>query len=491
MRRSAAFSPAMVAFLAGLIVAAVAMPSYDDSDSTTLDTGVVSGQPESDPTLTEGVTAGDAAATVDGGAAQTGGATRKATGATGGGGTTAAASAARNVFRGVTDKTIKIGMPTLDASNEAVICPRCTTGDAARGAAQNALLKAWRRDGLLPVHGRDIVPVFYSYDPLDPTAARSTCVKLGQEDKVFAAIEVNMPVSECLARDYKTPVIVNAAATDAQLRSFNGYVHNTQASSDRRSRNFPHFLKDNGFLRPETVIGIYGPAGYGERLEPQLKKLGFKVAVNMVYDTGNTAASDPVAVQRFRAAGVNVAVIQWYIGEPAGFQNAAEAQGYRPKYPTMGTGADALIDVFYNADSQNGNVAMDDVYLGLTSRKPVHVSSKAGEYCIKEYQAYTGKPLDGYDNDTEIRFVLSTCEMLEVMRQALLLAGPTLTDQTFIAAVHSIKGLPTSQRLSQTFGNRFDGSDGFTTVLFKKDGSCRPAPIKFCETGPPRLYPVP
>ena len=50
-------------------------------------------------------------------------------------------------------------------------------------------------------------------------------------------------------------------------------------------------------------------------------------------------------MQQFRTNGVTVAIIPWALTEPSGFQNAAEAQGYRPKYPI----ADSLSPV----DTQN------------------------------------------------------------------------------------------------------------------------------------------
>ena len=92
------------------------------------------------------------------------------------------------------------------------------------------------------------------------------------------------------------------------------------------------------------------------------------------------------------------------------------------------------------------------VTLLTAQRKPATpANNPTAAYCLNAYMAYTGRTLDVYDNDSEIRYVLDMCAPLEVIRQAMVAAGPNLTDKTFIQGLYSIKGMQTSEWPSVSF----------------------------------------
>src|SRR5262245_58311979 len=98
-----------------------------------------------------------------------------------------------------------------------------------------------------------------------------------------------------------------------------------------------------------------------KNFRPGCPQTRYKLAVDMTYDLAQSASSDSVAVQRFIAAGVTVALIFGALIEPSGFQQRAEALRYRPKYPIAETSSettDAVADVGYNAAAQDGNYGM-------------------------------------------------------------------------------------------------------------------------------------
>src|SRR5207248_6840886 len=128
--------------------------------------------------------------------------------------------------------------------------------------------------------------------------------------------------------------------------------------------------------------------------------LGYSLKVDITY---GSAPNDGVAVAKFRSGGCTVALVMGgLLTEPSGFQNIAEQQGYRPKYPIAETSAEmneAVADVTYNANAEDGNIGMKTEFFNWSSRRPpVPVDNAAAQYCLNAYQSYEHRALDVYDN---------------------------------------------------------------------------------------------
>jgi hypothetical protein len=179
-------------------------------------------------------------------------------------------------------------------------------------------------------------------------------------------------------------------------------------------------------------------------------------------------------VQRFRAAGVTVAlVLGGFLTEPAGFQQQAEAQGYRPKYPIAQAFVemvDPVADVAYNLDAQDGNIGLRTQSWEWTQRKPARFANNAtAQYCIDAYSKKTGQELDVYEHDAQLNQLLSACAALEVARQAIVNAGPNLTQETFLRGLYQIRNMETSECPTSSFGpGKYSGQDSFAMAQFKK-----------------------
>jgi hypothetical protein len=90
-----------------------------------------------------------------------------------------------------------------------------------------------------------------------------------------------------------------------------------------------------------------------------------------------------------------------------------------------------------------------------------------------------------------VRFSLGTCGVLEVMRQALVNAGPNLTDRTLMAGIQKIRGLEATTWPSVSYGpGKYWGEDAWEPMTFHKAG-CPPLGEHFCSTGPPVQFWVP
>ena len=73
----------------------------------------------------------------------------------------------------------------------------------------------------------------------------------------------------------------------------------------------------------------------------------------------------------------------------------------------------------------------------------LYIGNPAAQYCVDAYQSYTKRTLDTFDNDAEIRYLLEVCSALTIVRKAIELAGPNLTEQTFLQGMYSLHGLQT------------------------------------------------
>lgn len=495
-------------FLAGLVVGAavmaLALPGRNNSSGVGVAAGAAAGSTASAGAAggTGAATGGDlaggtAAAGVGGAGSASAGsgavATGSAAGAAGGAGATATAGSTGSsgplpnggaTFRGVTANKIVIGMANLDSSTMGAACPRCGNGAGADGAAADALVAAWHRDHLLPVNGRDFDVVNVKYNVLNSEDERSACLEMAQQVHPFLVGGVSMAggLDQCLAeQNHLLTIDGQQSGDEAYLAQAAPYAWQIQPSEDRVWRNFAPWADRHNLLKGQ-VLGMYSPddsvqgyAGVQEDLNrsfrAQLHRLGYKLAVDMTY---GQAPDDALAVERFRSAGVTVAFIFGLLTEPSGFQTVAVQQGYYPKYPiaeVQNETTDAVADVTYNANAEDGNLAMKTQFFDWSARSPATpLNNAAASYCVNAYSAYTHRTLDVYNNDAELHYLLEICSVLSVARQAILNAGPDLTQSSFVAALEQIHGMQTAYEPVLSFSaTKHDGGDEFADAQFNKN----------------------
>ena len=253
--RSRSFPAVVVAFLAGVLVAAVVLPSGGGTPDGSPLAAEVAALPEQAAPTSVNTPAGDdglaPAAPSSGETPATtarGPATTSPVGPAGGAAVGQAANSGAS-FRGVTATAVKIGVANLDSSDLAPVCPRCSNGAGAQGAVSNALHAAWHRDGLLPIHGRDITFVNRRYMVLSPEEQRQACVAFAQQDKVFAAVDDNQSsaaTTQCLAQEFKIPVMTGTSqANEDALRAARLWFQGA-AGEMRVWGNWARWLDQNG-----------------------------------------------------------------------------------------------------------------------------------------------------------------------------------------------------------------------------------------------------
>jgi hypothetical protein len=457
--------------LIGVLVALVVVPERQDTTRVVSPGGAASvapGSDDDDGTFTDDGVA-DASSSSGATGSGTGSRTGTATGVVGGAGTGGAGSSTAEAgggatARGVTASKIRIGIAEPDIQALRSLGPRYNQGNVQEQIA--SVLEGWKRDGKVPVNGREIEFVFRRYQLLVAEEQRAACVNLVQQDKVFAvAAPYQFGVgSECVAREQQTALVVTDEQQDDVYKRA-PLLFSIYPSQGRALRNVPHWAHSEGLLKGKK-IGIYytqrGKALYDQYFTPQLKKLGYDYTVEATRARPEGGPEDSLAVQRMKTAGVDVVFIG---GDPAEatpaptsragtFPDQAESQDFHPLYITqpiqLGTGDTANS----NQNQSQWDGARSMVYLrhgergaGLTFEAPT-------EKCISDFERHTGRKFarTGVAPNAEEASLLQVCDVLNVILEGIRRAGPGLTTQTLVAGLEGIRVLNMASSAPISYG---------------------------------------
>ncbi|NUU24086.1 MAG: ABC transporter substrate-binding protein [Streptomycetaceae bacterium] len=246
-------------------------------------------------------------------------------------GGSAAAPPAPKIAPGVTDDTIKIGItyPDLASVRQFV---NLDQGDFE--LAYNTLIKKINDAG--GINGRKIVPVFGKVNLISPAAAQETCVKLTQDEKVFAVLgSFNGDEPLCYVQTNKTATIGGQLTTkryaQAQAPWFAYY-----RGGDEAAEGLDKMAAQNAFAGKKVAVisNVNEQAVMKDTVIPALQKLGVTPVETGVLDA---PAQDPAAVgqqtgvfiQKFQASGADTVVVVGSMG--ASFPQVLERTSYRPR----------------------------------------------------------------------------------------------------------------------------------------------------------------
>ena len=400
-------------------------------------------------------------------------------GAAGAGGQGAAGPA--GPVRGVTDDTIRIGVAVPDLRAIAALGPGYDQGNLQGHAA--ALLESLKREQVIPVHGRGIEFVYRSYNILDANAQRAACVGLVQDDKVFAVVAIHdfAVGSECVAREFQTLLITTDAPTNDGSDAAYGrapLMFTLQMSLSRLARNWPHWADQRGLLKGKK-IGLYYGSDQGARrlveqeLVGELTKLGYKPVAKVTTDQSTTGGpQDSVAVQQFRTAGVDLAMLLVSSIAATNFMQQAEGQAYRPTYIDNDL-AFATTDTAAStkpASQFDGTFAMTGMRFGEW-KSGKGIPPPAAD--CQRRAAIDGNKVDPNRRDAEWIAMNQLCDEVDVLLRALQAVGRDVSTQTVVSALETqIKDVPMGIHANITFGpGKHHGVDQQRTIQY--NGGCK------------------
>jgi len=430
-----------------------------------------------------GSTTGSAPGSTSGGLATTGGSltggttgTAATTGSTTG---TTTSAGAPLTLRGVTDKVIRIGIAAPDLSAVGALGPGYDDGDPEKQAA--SVLAAWKRDGLLPVHGRTVVFSYKSFNILSDAAARSACTGLIDDDHSFMVIANHTfsgPGADCVTKERHAPLVTAEGVNEAEQQMDAPYYFTTQMSESRLLRNWPYWADAHGLLKGKR-IGLYYFTSEKQHVFANLKaslvKLGYgkNIVSEVTSTTEGGGPSDSVAARKFQRAHVNLA---WLVVDQlsqTNFMNAALANLYHPTY----IGSDYRLDstntatMTFPPSEYGGTYGMTGMRVGeAASGMPEPAVAKK---CVANYRKYTGVTVDRQKNEAEYVSLQDTCDEGRLVMYALQHAGRNLTPTSFVAALQKVRNLPMGISGNVSYGpGIYAGTNTQRTIQWQATCKC-------------------
>ena len=416
-----------------------------------------------------------------GGTASGGGSDPGGSGGSAAGGGSAGGSAA---VRGVGDSTIKIGVAIPDIGPFAVV-PEFNLGDM-RGHFE-AILDRWKREGALPVHGRNIEFVYRVFSIIGDEDVAS-CNGFVKDDQVFMVIGIRSYEggAECLADRFDTPVVTLEFASpqgEGAYQRMHPYLFTLRASAERSAANFVQWAHEGGHLNGKK-IGIYHEPDAEptfNTVKSRLEAFGYEVAEEATTNRKEGSANDSVAVQRFRSAGIDLVILQVSALAASNFMENANSQAYRPTYIDSDYG-----DHTSDAASTTHPPAQYDQTLAMTMTRVGEVAttgqlSPPGEACVSNFERYSGRTINrGPPETAEMMVMLQGCDEANIVMSSLQRVGRNLNRATFIAGVDSLDQLVGAFHGSYQFTpQKHHGANSQRTVQWLASCECWTAKNNF------------
>src|SRR5262249_17385094 len=178
---------------------------------------------------------------------------------------------------GVTDTTVKIGVLMIDYS-----CIPRAAYDHAR-PEQKKIFQLYidyitKRGG---AGGRQIVPVYKSYCPLNNTEELTACTSLTEDEHVFATVgffyDPSGDAQLCFTKKHKMPIIADSITEGLVADAPPGLMVSPDITPDRRLRVIMALLKDRHTLDGKKV-SILAESTSKDRvkqiIQPALQSMG-------------------------------------------------------------------------------------------------------------------------------------------------------------------------------------------------------------------------
>ncbi|GAA4990756.1 hypothetical protein GCM10023205_73030 [Yinghuangia aomiensis] len=291
-----------------------------------------------------------------------------------------AAPPAPKTAPGVTADTIKIGItyPDLESVKAFV-----SIDHGNYEAAYNALIKKINDAG--GINGRKIVPVFGKINLISPAAAQETCVKLTQDEKVFAVLgNFNGDEPLCYVQTNKTAAIGGQLTAKRYAQAQAPWFADMRGG-DEVADAMALFNANNGLAGKKVAVisNVNEQAVMKDTVIPALQKLGVTPVETAVLDA---PAQDPAAVgqqtgvfiQKFQSSGADTVVVVGSMG--ASFPQVLEKTKYRPRLLFT----DLLqVQAYANTPGHDFSTMADAAALGLNSQW----SEASNQECMNTIEA--------------------------------------------------------------------------------------------------------
>jgi hypothetical protein len=472
------------------VAGTVSGPAGQDDGLTANGSTVVAGSPKSVPgaiTAPAGMSlaSGSAPGATTTGAASVAGGSAAAAPVTSGQPAATSAHGPVGTALGVTDKTIKVGVYTVEgfSSVASSFGFNVATGDQAADA--KAVIKYLNAHGGMA--GRTIEPVIHDANVAElsnnPSSEyEAACAAWTKDTRVYAVVSpvgtVNNTLYDCLSKA-GVPTVSAGESQDASFFQKYGdyYYYPTDMNLRRILSNNVDALASAGFFGVHAKIGLILGDTANERaavddgLKPALARHGLSLADSFAVQADSSgAATYDNAVLRFKAEGITH-VIFTYIGSPLEFMLSAKSQHYHPAYALNSRNSPAAeLEGNAPSDQQQGSMG-----IGWQPMNDVDTSHDPGIF--SDRQKLCLKLIKDAGQNTSVRATalvgLWMCDNLFFLRDALLRA-PTFAIAGLRAGAETLTHYDAASTFRSTFapGRLHDGASAYRLFAYKSPCSC-------------------
>lgn len=481
-----------VSIVLGLAAWVLAPTDTKDTSSTAVSTNGTTGAAAAGDTTgssTPGSLAAGGGETATGGAtgASTRGGATRTSGTSGGGGTTASQSGGPSCLPtpsgvpGVTEKTIQLAMPVLDLAGP--------IGNSAAGqAAADDLIKISQaviddinaRGG---VQCRQLTAKFYKLNPINPDGGRAGCLSVIQ-DRPALVVDLGgfaFPQSAYLCiPQQKIPIITLSSVLESELSKYAPYLASPSPDATTMMRDAAFGLRDRGFFDPAKGFKKLGllydecSTEVNKALDDYLAKAGITGASKFTFPCPPNGFGSPAdmaqAVAQHRRDGVTHVIPLTGSGSFNRYVDAAEAQGYRPKYGVtdyQGLPITAASNLKPNGENFDGSVAMTLYTFGINTTPGFTLDAGT-----KRCQALITKA--GLGPENVFKGGGGACSGLwdaeAALKNARSLAGDGILPGLFAAG--TVQHAYANPDVTFKAPNKFAGGDTWWPIQWRKDCSC-------------------
>ncbi len=392
---------------------------------------------------------------------------------------------------GVTAETIKLGIPIYDISAAAAY-GLAFESDGLREQREmfTSIIETWNDQG--GIHGRRIVPIFAPFNPIDEDDMKAACLRLVEDEKVFAAMAQLFTGAGtlCFTERFGVPILLDDGHADEIYRRSDGLLFSTQPARARAVRNQIWMLHEMGLLKGKTlgalVSEIFGDGdAANEALDPTLDQFGYELAYTARVTSIETMASEiAVGVQQMKAAGVDFIIatqtnVLW--------NDEAERQNYRPRYSVSDYAQktrDSAVDD--HGKHWDGTIGISSML--WADRGAGVPETPATRSCIDRAAAKGSGPFTrgevGQEDDSTVDGVgydiqIAACNLVDVFVLGARAAGPDLTRRGLSHAIQRLGTLDLANVPPSSFApGKYDLQSTVRPVQWHFDCVC------YLPTGP-------
>jgi ABC-type branched-subunit amino acid transport system substrate-binding protein len=355
---------------------------------------------------------------------------------------------------GVDAKTIRVGF-TIQQNNATVssIASAYHVNLPDNRAAYQALVNYFNAHG--GVDGRQLSPVYYTYDPTGGTAdqiGQAACAAFTQDSSVFAGLDLvngSNTLNACMQRHGRVMLQYGVYfGVEATWRKYSNEVAADGLPLDDAAALLADHLVSAGFLSKATRLGAVVRSSYDltqayqRGFLPALAKFGLNVAqtefvrdAQTESDISGYTADISSAVLKFRTSGIN-RVVFFDPGSYAAtvFSQNAQQQQYHPLYGFSTLNTIEGLEGSSSAAPQQQMIGSLGVSWEMNADGLTRTRTSSGKLCDAILKA---AGITATDAGTEASY-LKTCQTFFLFKAAADAAGRDLTRDTFMQAVESL-----------------------------------------------------